>query len=267
MNPVEIVKPDTVAAALAAFRASDEAMFLSGGMTLVPSMKAHLAAPERLIDLTGIAEMTGIEDRGASLRVGALTRLADMANSPVVAVAVPELRRMAGMIADRHVRNRGTIGGSVANNDPAADYPAAVLGCGATLITDRREIAADDYFTGLFETALEDDEILIAIDLPKPMSAGYAKHFHPASGYAVAGVFVAHFDVGWRVAVTGSGSEGVFRFTDLELALANHSSETALAAIDVSKLDVIDEPAFPVAFRRDAIRWLALEAIARCQET
>lgn len=266
MNPVEIVRPDTLSEALEAFRASNEAMFLSGGMTLVPSMKAHLASPDRLIDLSGIAEMTGIEDRGASLRIGALTRLADMATSPAVASAIPELARMAGMIADRHVRNRGTIGGSVANNDPAADYPAAVLGCGATLITDRREIAADDYFTGLFETALKEDEILVAIDLPKPLNAGYAKHFHPASGYAVAGVFAARFDRGWHVAVTGSGSEGVFRFRDLEDALSAHPAEQAVATVDVASLDVIDEPAFPAAFRRDAIRWLAREAIARCQE-
>ena len=266
MHPVEIVKPETLAGALEAFRASDEAMFLSGGMTLVPSMKAHLAAPDRLIDLSGIAEMTGVEDRGGSLRIGALTRLADMATSPEVASAIPELARMAGMIADRHVRNRGTIGGSVANNDPAADYPAAVLACGATLITDRREIAADDYFTGLFETALEEDEILVAIDLPKPLSAGYEKHFHPASGYAVAGVFAARFDNGWRVAVTGSGSEGVFRFSELEDALSAHPADQALAAVEVSSLDVIDEPAFPAAFRKDAIRWLAREAVGRCQE-
>lgn len=265
MTPVEIIKPDTLAAAVEAFRSSDEAMFLSGGMTLVPSMKAHLAAPERLVDLSGVAEMTGIEDRGAVLRIGALTRLADMATSPVVSQAIPELARMALMIADRHVRNRGTIGGSVANNDPAADYPAAVLGCAATLVTDRREIAADDYFTGLFETALEEDEILVALDMPKPLSAGYAKHFHPASGYAVAGVFAAKFDGGWRVSVTGAGSEGVFRLTDLETALSAQEPEEALAALDVSALDVIDEAAFPAAFRRDAIRWLAREAVTRCQ--
>lgn len=265
MHPVEIAKPETLAAALDAFRGADDPMFLSGGMTLVPSMKAHLAAPDLLVDLSGIAEMTGVEDRGGALRIGALTRLADMATSPVVAGAIPELARMAGMIADRHVRNRGTIGGSVANNDPAADYPAAVLGCGATLVTDRREIAAEAYFTGLFETALEDDEILVAIDMPKPQAAGYAKHAHPASGYAVAGVFAAKLPAGWRIAVTGSGSEGVFRFAALEEALSRHDPAEALAAVDTSELEVIDEPAFPAAFRQDAIRWLAREAMARCQ--
>lgn len=265
MHPVNIIKPDTLKAALAAFHSADDAMFLSGGMTLVPSMKAHLAAPDLLVDLSGIAQMKGIEDRGASIRIGALTRLADMATSPVVAKGISELARMASMIADRHVRNRGTIGGSVANNDPAADYPAAVLGCGATLVTDRREISADDYFTGLFETALEEDEILVALDFPKPLSAGYAKHFHPASGYAVAGVFVARFPSGWRVAVTGSGNEGVFRLRDFEDALTHQSLKAALNGLDVSGLDVIEEPVFPANFRRDAIRWLSHEAVERCQ--
>ena len=156
------------------------------------------------------------------------------------------------------------VGFSVANNDPAADYPAAVLACGATLVTDRREIAADDYFAGLFETALEEDEILVALDLSKPEHAGYAKHFHPASGYAVAGVFAARFKEGWRIAVTGSGAEGVFRLIELEAALAEQEPKGALAALDVSALDVMDDVAFPADFRRAAIRWLSREAITRC---
>lgn len=267
MYEVDILKPATLEAALAAFRSSDQAMFLSGGMTLVPSMKAHLAAPQVLVDLSGIPEMGGVVDMGEILRVGAMTRLADMATSTVVGAAIPELSRMAGMIADRHVRNRGTIGGSVANNDPAADYPAAVLGLGAKLITDRRTFASDDYFTGLFETALEEDEILVAIEFPKPVQAAYAKYAHPASGYAVAGVFVGLFESGWRVAVTGSGAQGVFRLTALEDALGEVGPEDAIAAVDFSAIDLTDEPAFPAAFRRDAIRWLARDAVANATNT
>ena len=266
MYAVEILKPATLKDAVTAFRSHEEAMFLSGGMTLVPSMKSHLATPPVLIDLSGIGEMVGIVDQGSSLRVGAMTRLAEMARSTVVARAIPELAHMATLIADRHVRNRGTIGGSVANNDPAADYPAAVLGLGATLITDRREIASDDYFSGLFETALEEDEILVAIELPKPLKAAYEKHSHPASGYAVAGVFVGLFQTGWRVAVTGSGTEGVFRLSTLEEALGTMRPADAISQVDFTAIDVMSEPAFPAAFRQDAIRWLARDALARIGE-
>ena len=266
MYPVEILKPVTLKDALAAFRSHEDAMFLSGGMTLVPSMKAHLAAPPVLIDLSGIEDMTGIIETETTLKVGAMTRLAEMARSSVVATAIPELARMATIIADRHVRNRGTIGGSVANNDPAADYPAAVLGLGARLITDRRAIPAEDYFTGLFETALADDEILVAIELPKPLRAAYEKYAHPASGYAVAGVFIGVFETGWRVAVTGSGTEGVFRLSSLEEALATMPPAQAMREVDFTTIEVMDDPNFPAAFRQNAIRWLARDALARIND-
>lgn len=263
MHGFDLKQPRTVAEAVAAFRASDGAMFLSGGMTLVPAMKAHLAAPGTLIDLSRIVELTGIADTGDVLRIGGFTRWVEIERSDVVMAAIPALSRMAGMVADRHVRNRGTLGGSIANNDPAADFPAAVLGLGATLITDRREIPADDFFTGLFETALYDGEILVAIAFPKPLAAAYAKHAHPASGYAVGGVFVARFAAGWRVAVTGSGEDGVFRLTALEDALAGGSAASALAQVDLSSVNLLDDVAFPRRFRQDMLRWLAEDALGR----
>ncbi|EAQ13603.1 carbon-monoxide dehydrogenase medium subunit [Maritimibacter alkaliphilus HTCC2654] len=263
MHRVEIKQPTTLADAVANFRDAGDAMFLSGGMTLVPSMKAHLAAPEVLVDLSRVAELTGITDQGDSLRVGAFTRLVDIERSEVVASAIPMLGKIASIIADRHVRNRGTIGGSIANNDPAADFTAAVLVLGATLVTDRREISADDYFTGLFETELEEDEILVAMVFPKPEAAAYAKHAHPASGYAVGGVCVARFGQGWRVAVTGSGADGVFRIPELETALADKSASQAIAAVDFSALDVVDDAVFPAPFRQAMIKWLAEDALAQ----
>jgi aerobic carbon-monoxide dehydrogenase medium subunit len=261
MHPVEIKQPTSLVEALSEFRAVDDAMFLSGGMTLVPSMKAHLATPKLLIDLSRISELSGIEDEGNELRIGSFTRWVEIERSGVVSASIPVLAYMAGIIADRHVRNRGTVGGSIANNDPAADYPAAVLGLGATLITDRREIAADDFFTGIFETALSEDEILIAIRCPKPEAAGYAKHAHPASGYAVGGVFVARFPNGWRVAVTGSGADGVFRLTDLEVSLSAGNGAYAVSTVDFSELNVLDDKTFPVPFRKEMIRWLAEAAL------
>ncbi|WP_225028696.1 FAD binding domain-containing protein [Xinfangfangia pollutisoli] len=263
MNEFQIIRPAALSDAVAAFNDAEEAMYLSGGMTLIPSMKARLAAPQLLIDLSGLPEMQGISDSGLSLRIGAMTRWAEILRSDVVAGAIPELARLVGQIADRHVRNRGTIGGSIANNDPAADCPAAVLGLGATLITDRREIAADDFYLGLFTTALEEDEILVAIDFPKPQAAAYAKHPHPASGYAVAGVMVARMAQGWRVAVTGAGADGAFRLTELEAALQSGPVEAALEKIDVSAIQVLNEPAFPADFRRQLILWLARESLGR----
>lgn len=263
MHGFDLKQPRTLEEAVSAFRMSEEAVFLSGGMTLVPAMKAHLATPKTVIDLSQVGEMTGIADKGDVLRIGAFTRWVEIERSDVVMAAIPVLSRIAALVGDRHVRNRGTIGGSIANNDPAADFPAAVLGLGATLITDRREIAADDFFTGLFETALDTDEILVAIAFPKPRAAAYAKHAHPASGYAVGGVFVAQFDAGWRVAVTGSGEEGVLRMTELEDMLSRAPAATALSQVDFSLLNVIDDAAFPARFRQDMLRWLAEDALGQ----
>ncbi|MEC7049819.1 MAG: FAD binding domain-containing protein, partial [Pseudomonadota bacterium] len=169
---------------------ADGAQLLAGGMTLLPTMKQRLASPESVIDLAGCG-LAGIEDAGDAVRIGAMTRHADVAGSSLVQKAVPALAALAGGIGDRQVRNRGTIGGSVANNDPSACYPAAVLGLGGTVHTNKRDIAADDFFVGMFETALQEDEMITAVSFPKTAKAAYVKFPNPASRYAMVGVFVA----------------------------------------------------------------------------
>ena len=192
-------------------------------------MKARLAAPSDVIDLSGIAELKGISVSGDAVTIGAMTRHADVAGSSDVKGAIPALAALAASIGDQAVRNRGTIGGSVANNDPAADYPAALLALGATVKTDKREIAADDFFTGMFDTALNDGEIVTSVSFPVPEKAAYVKFPNPASRYAMVGVFVAKTAGGVRVAVTGAGSGGVFRVPEYESALASNFSPDAIA--------------------------------------
>lgn len=262
MNPFDITRPATLAEALDAFRGSDNAAFLSGGMTLVPSMKAHLAAPDLLVDLSAVPDLRGIARQGDRLVLGAFTRFADLAASDLVRTALPALADLAAQVADRHVRNRGTIGGSLANNDPAADAPAAMLALGATVVTDRRRLPAEAFFQGLFTTARDEDEILVALELPIPEAAAYAKHPHPASGYAVAGVFVARFGTEWRVAVTGSGNDGVFRLTSAE-ALLSEGRPLDDAALDIDLETLFDDAQFPAGFRAAAIGWLLRDALSR----
>ncbi len=220
----------SVDAAAAKLAEGDEAKLLAGGMTLLPTMKQRLARPSDLIDLNEIAGLSGITVAGGAGTMGATTRHADVAASAEVKQAIPALAKLAGGIGDPAVRNRGTIGGSIANNDPAADYPAAVLGLGATVITNKREIAGDDFFLGLFETALQDGEIITAVRFPVPQKAGYFKFPNPASRYAVVGVFVAKTANGVRVAVTGAGP-CVFRQAEMEAALASNFSVGALSGI------------------------------------
>ena len=221
-------KPASVADAVAALGGAEDGKILSGGQTLIPTMKAHLAAPTDLIDVRGIEGMEGISVTDASITIGAATRHADVAGSSEVQAKLPALACLAAGIGDPAVRAVGTIGGSVANNDPAADYPSAVLALGASIITNTREIAADAFFQGMFATALEDDEIIVALRFPIPGRAGYAKFPNPASRYAMVGVFVAQTDDGARVAVTGAGSDGVFRASEMEEALAADFSPAAL---------------------------------------
>jgi carbon-monoxide dehydrogenase medium subunit len=184
-------KPSSVADAVKLLSADPDARAISGGQTLLPALKHRLNRPTYLVDLSGIAELKGVKREGDKVTVGALTRHIEVQNSPEVKSAIPALAHMAAVIGDIQVRNRGTIGGSVANNDPAADYPSAVLGLGATVVTDKRRIAADDFFQGMFTTALEPGELLTAIEFPIPEKAGYAKMRNPASRYVMAGVFVA----------------------------------------------------------------------------
>ena len=216
----------------------EDAKLIAGGQTLLPTMKQRLASPGTLIDLRSMKDLQGIEDKGEVLVIKAMTRHADVAESSVVAKAIPGLEKLAALIGDPAVRHRGTIGGSVANNDPAADYPAACLALQATIVTDKRRIKADDYFQGLFTTALEENEIITAIEFPKVDKFGYAKFRNPASRYAMVGVAIARKGSNVRVAVTGSGSDGVFRWTDAETKLTAEFSAKALEGMkaDASKM-------------------------------
>ncbi|HUN50945.1 MAG TPA: xanthine dehydrogenase family protein subunit M [Candidatus Sulfotelmatobacter sp.] len=206
---------------------SGEAKLLAGGQTLLPTLKQRLARPSALVDLGGIAELRGIKVGGGTVTIGATTRHAEVAASADVAKAIPALAALAGGIGDRQVRNMGTIGGSLANNDPAADYPAAVLGLNATVHTNKRKIAADSFFKGMFETALEDGEIITAVEFPVPQKAAYMKFDNPASRYAIVGSFVAQTKDGVRVAITGA-APCVYRWSEAEKALAGNFSAAAV---------------------------------------
>jgi aerobic carbon-monoxide dehydrogenase medium subunit len=225
--------PTTVADAAKA-AAADDVKLLAGGQSLLPSMKLGLAAPATLVDLGGVAELKGISVGGGTVTIGAGTTHAEVAASKDVQQAIPALADLANRIGDRQVRNRGTIGGSLANNDPAACYPAAVLGLGATVVTNQRSIAADDFFQGLYTTALKDGEIITAVKFPLPEKAGWQKFKQPASRFSLVGVFVSKGPQGVRVAVTGAGAGGVFRATDLEAKLAADWSAAALQGAKVS---------------------------------
>ena len=223
-------KPTSIADAVKLLSADEDARPISGGQSLLPALKHRLNRPSVLVDLTGIAELKGIKREGDKITIGALSRHVEIENNPDIKAAIPALAYMAGHLGDIQVRNRGTMGGSVANNDPAADYPAAVLGLGATVVTDKRRIAADDFFQGMFTTALEPGELLVAIEFPVPEKAGYAKMRNPASRYVMAGVFVAKTKGGVRVAVNGAGP-GVFRQAEMERALSANWSPDSVANV------------------------------------
>ena len=260
MQSFHYQNPSSVAAAAAALK-SDDARLLAGGQSLLPSMKLGLAAPSSLIDLGGLGELQGISVQGGTVRVGAMTRHADVAASADVQRAIPALADLAGNIGDRQVRNRGTIGGSLANNDPAACYPAAVLGLGATVHTDRRTIAADDFFKGLYATALADGEIITAVSFPVPAKAGWIKFKQPASRFSLVGVFVSQGPQGVRVAVTGAGP-CVFRAAVLEARLAAGWSAAALAGATVSADGLNSDLHGSAEYRAALIPVLAARAVA-----
>ena len=259
MHNFEFVKPSSVADAVKAL-ATEGAQALSGGQTLTPTMKQRLAAPSVLVSLTGIAEMKGVKQNGSVLWVGGATPHAVVARE---AGAFPALAALAGGIGDPAVRNRGTIGGSIANNDPAACYPAGVLGSGATVITNKRRIAADDYFTGMFSTALAEGEIVTAVEFPIPKRAAYAKFDQPASRFALTGVFVAQAaDGSVRVAVTGASNNGVFRWKAAEAALARNFSAAALAGLTVDATDMISDLHGSAAYRANLVKVMAQRAVS-----
>ncbi len=253
-------KPSSVADAARAMGGAD-AKALAGGQTLIPVLKQRLNKPSAVVDLSGLG-LVGIRVSGEAVTIGAMTTHAAVAASAEVKRAFPALAELAGMIGDIQVRNRGTIGGSLANNDPAADYPAAVLATGATIRTSKRELAAADFFQGMFTTALEPDEIITEVSFPCPRKAAYTKFRNPASRYAMVGVFVAEGKGGVRVAVTGAGQGGVFRHTAMEQALATSFSPAALDGVDTPAADLNGDIHGSAEYRAHLVGVMAKRAVA-----
>jgi carbon-monoxide dehydrogenase medium subunit len=258
MHNFDFVKPSSIADAVKAL-SKEGAQALSGGQTLTPTMKQRLAAPTVLVSLTGIDEMKGVCLGDDGLSIGAATPHAVVAKE--AAKHYPALAVLAGGIGDPAVRNRGTIGGSLANNDPAACYPAAVLGSGATVVTNRRRIAADDYFQGMFSTALEEGEIITGVTFPIPEKAAYVKFNQPASRFALTAVFVAKFKDGVRVAVTGASNNGVFRWSEAEAALSGTFAASAVAGLTVSSDGMIGDLHGTPAYRANLVKVLTKRAV------
>jgi carbon-monoxide dehydrogenase medium subunit len=254
-------KTKSVADAAAALGKNADAKLLAGGQSLIAAMKLRLSQPAQLLDLGDVAELKGIKVDGGAVTIGAMTRHAEVASSADVKKAIPALAALAGMIGDRMVRNMGTIGGSVAHNDPAADYPAAVLGLGATVVTNKRKIAADDFFKGLFETALQSGEIITAVSFPVPKRAAYMKFKNPASRYALVGVFVAETSGGPRVAVTGAGP-GVFRVPEMEKALGTKFAPESVANIAVKSSGLNTDIHASAEYRAHLVTVMAKRAVA-----
>lgn len=262
MYALNYVKAKSVKEAAEFLSRNPEAKLLSGGMTLLPTLKQRLARPSHLVDIGHLAELRKVQVKGGKLVVGAGAKHHDVASSAVVKKAIPALAGLAGEIGDPQVRNQGTIGGSVANNDPAADYPAAVLGLGATVVTTKREIVAEKFFQGLFTTALEDGEVIVRIEFPVPKRAAYAKFHHPASGYAMAGVFIAQMPDGVRVAVTGAGP-GVFRWKEAEAALAKGLEPAALEGVKLDSREFNSDIHADREYRANLVRVMAKRAVAK----
>jgi len=262
MHAFNYHKASSVADATAKLAASDDGRLLAGGQTLIAAMKMRLSAPSDLVDLAGIAELRGIKVDASSATVGAMTTHATVAASPEIKKAIPALALLASEIGDPMVRNIGTMGGSVANNDPAADYPAAVLGLGATVLTSKRKIPADKFFTAMYETALEPGEIITSIAFPVPKRAGYSKFKNPASRYALVGVFVADTANGIRVAVTGAGP-CVFRLPELEKALGKSFSPDAVNGIKVPATNLNADIHASAEYRAHLITVMAKRAVSQ----
>ena len=261
MYAFEYHRPETLSAAVADL-ANPDAKVLAGGMTLLPTMKQRLASPAALIDLKSVPDLAVVVREGDNLLIGAMTRHADVARSNVVQAAIPALATLAGGIGDPHVRNMGTIGGSLANNDPSADYPAAALALGATIVTNKRRITAQDFFKGLFETALDTGELITQVSFPIPQRAAYMKFPNPASRYALVGVFVAKTAGGVRVAVTGAGQNGVFRVSAFETALSANFAPAALDGVSVPADGLNSDLHADADYRAHLIGVMAKRAVA-----
>lgn len=240
---------------------ADEGKFVAGGMTLLPTLKQRLAKPSDLVDLADIGELVGITVDSGSVTIGAMTPHALVHASDDVKNAIPALSKLAGLIGDPMVRNRGTIGGSISNNDPAADYPSAVVGLGATVHTNKREIAGDDFFTGMFETALEEDELVTKVSFPTPEKAAYMKFPNPASRYAVVGTFVSQGPQGTRVAVTGAGP-CVFRQSEMEAALTANFAPESVESIKQDDADLNSDIHASAEYRAHLVTIMAKRAVA-----
>lgn len=256
-------RPTNLAEAVRALEGADEAKLLAGGQSLLPVMKLDLAAPPALISIRHLDELRGIRTQGDRLLIGAATTHAEVSRSAEVQAAIPALAALAGDIGDPQVRNRGTLGGSVAHNDPAADYPAALMALDAVIVTDRREIAAGDFFQGMFQTALAPAEIIKAVSFAVPAAARYMKFANPASRYAVVGVMVARHAGAVRVAVTGAGP-GVFRVPAMEQALGRRFAPEALDGVTVSEDDLTGDGFATAAYRAHLIGVMARRAVAAC---
>ena len=259
MNNFDFVKPSTIADAVAAL-AGEGAQALSGGMTLTPTMKQRLASPSVLVSLNGIPEMKGVCIGDGGLSIGGATAHARVAAE--AAAHYPALAQLAGLIGDPAVRARGTIGGSLANNDPSACYPAATLASGATVVTNRRRIAADDFFKGMFETALEEGEIVTEVVFPIPQSAAYAKFLQPASRFPLTAVFVAKYANGVRVAVTGASNSGVFRWKEAEAALSANFTGAAVEGLSCPADGMIADLHGTAAYRAHLVGVMTKRAVA-----
>lgn len=255
-------KPDSLAKAKELFADCDDPLYLAGGHTLLPSMKQRFRDPSDLIDLSGLDEMKSIAVDASTVTVGGLTSHDEVARSGEIAGAIPALCHLAGGIGDAQVRNRGTIGGSLANNDPASDYPAAVLGLGATIVTDSREIAADDFFVGMFETSLNSGELITQVKFPVPDKAAYVKFPNPASRYATVGVFMAVKGKEVRVGITGA-APCAFRATDMETALAKDLSPGALDGISMAAGEMNSDLHASAEFRAHLCLVMAKRAVAQ----
>ena len=260
MYAFELERPSTIADAVAAL-AADNAQALGGGQTIIPTMKQRLAGPSRLVSLLGVSGLQGVSSGDGAVAVGGATTHVDVANG--AASSYPALASLAANIGDPAVRNRGTIGGSLANNDPAADYPAAALGSGATIATNQREISAENFFLGLFETALENGEIITSVSFPVPKRASYVKFEQPASRFALVGVFVAQYDNGVRVAVTGAAEGGVFRWTEAEAALSSNYSAAAIDGLSTPSVDnLVRDLHGSAEYRAHLVKVLTKRAVA-----
>ena len=260
MDDFNYHRPENIEQAVSLYKESDDPMYLSGGMTLIPTMKQRLAAPTDVIDLSGLKNLTGIKANKKHISIGAFTRHNEVASDESIVSILPVLSELAGGIGDNQVRNRGTIGGSVANSDPAADYPAAILGLGATVVTQKREIAGDDFFLDLFETALEPGEIIVRLDFPIPKRATYKKFPNPASRYAIVGVLVAEFSQEIRVGVTGAGP-CAFRASGMEQELASGLDLAALEGVEVPDAGFNNDLHASAEYRAHLVKVMARRAL------